>query len=260
MFRFKKLLMALTACLILMSCVTELYSGLTEREANAILGALLERGISAEKVGADNLFTISVANDDVADALAILDSLGLPQNIRTSMGEVFAGSGIVSSPFEERVRYIYALSEEVAQTLMEIDGVLVARVHIVMPEEPELGQDPRPSSAAVFIKQRLGFDLDFLMPQIRRMVANSIEGMQYEAVTVVLVEAQGDQIPIRDVAAELSEPLPGLVVASNSLGMIWSILGVAVSLAIILAGAVGYLFFKLSRLRSQMPDSEEADA
>src|SRR5690606_37312618 len=46
------------------------------------------------------------------------------------------------------------------------------------------------SSAAVFIKHRAGLDLDFLTPQIKRLVSNAIEGMSYDKVSVVLIEAE----------------------------------------------------------------------
>jgi type III secretory pathway lipoprotein EscJ len=102
---------------------------------------------------------------------------------------MFEKTGIMSSPFEERVRYINALGEEVAQTLSQIDGVISARVHIVLPDAPSLGQPVKPSSAAVFIKHQPGVDLDFFQPQIRRLVSSAIEGLEYSAVTVVLVDA-----------------------------------------------------------------------
>ena len=257
-----RLFLGLLASLFLLSaCQTEIYSNLSEREANEMLAALMENGIDAEKttLGEEN-FAVAVANEDVREALAILNDQGLPQSNRQSIGQVFAKSGIVSSPFEERVRYIYALGEEVAQTLQQIDGVLVARVHIVMPEAPELGQEAKPSSAAVFIKQKVGFDLDFLVPQIRRLVANSIEGVRYEEVSVVLVEAQPQAQPDHDMESDVVEALPGLRVATGSSAALWSWIGGLVLLLAALVAGLAYLWHWNSGLRARLAGVEQADA
>lgn len=236
----RRWLLLMVALVALAGCRTDLYTNVTEREANEMMAALLQNGISAEKAPLrDNLFALSVGNADVSQALTILDELGLPRRNRQSIGEVFQRAGMISSPFEERVRYIHALGEEVAQTLQQIDGILVARVHIVMPEEPGLGQQARPSSAAVFIRQRQGYDLEFLTPQIRRLVSSSIEGVDYEAVTVVLIEAQPAPRLNENGRSELNQVIPGLVLHQASVGTFWTIAGgMGAALVLLLATTV----------------------
>lgn len=255
--RLRPVLLVLASLVFLAGCRTDLYTNLEEREANEMLSVLMDEGIQATKSTlGDSLFTVTVSNDDVGDALAVLDAQGLPQRARQSLGQVFARSGIVSSPFEERVRYIYALSEEVAQTLQQIDGVLVARVHIVMPEEAELGRETRPASAAVFIKQKLGFDLDFLMPQIRRLVANSIEGLAYEDVTVVLVEAQRQAVSMREPGQTLYEPIPGVRVSASTVPLVW---GAVSAFGALVLALIGLLAWALRRRASRgLDDAENA--
>jgi type III secretion protein J len=90
---------------------------------------------------------------------------------------VFKKEGMISTPLEERARYLYGLSEELAATLQQIDGVLAARVHVVLPERVAPGEPVMPSSAAVFIKYRAPFDEDGNVARIRRMVAGSIPGL-----------------------------------------------------------------------------------
>lgn len=251
----------LVASLFLLSaCQTEIYSNLSEREANEMLAALMESGIEADKstIG-EEMFAIAVANEDVRDALAVLSEQGLPQSNRQSIGQVFAKSGIVSSPFEERVRYIYALGEEVAQTLQQIDGVLVARVHVVMPEAPELGQEAKPSSAAVFIKQKVGFDLDFLVPQIRRLVANSIEGVNYEEVSVVLVEAQPQSHAESGTEGDVVETLPGLRVSSGSSMTVWLWLGAGVLILLAMAAGMVVMVRQNAGLKAKLANADLAD-
>lgn len=237
---------AILACaLALASCKTDLYSNLSEVEANQMMAILMSNGISAQKVPAEEgAFTINVEESDLLAAIGLLNDRGYPRNIRATIGEVFQKSGIMSSPFEERVRYIYALSEDVAQTLSEIDGVVTARVHIVLPEEPQLGQPVRPSSAAVFIKHQPEVDLDFFVPQIRRLVSSSIEGLEYSAVTVVLAEAAPTELSFTPPTAEdvaTMEVLPGLQVRESDLGYFWQLvyLVTAVGAVLLVTSIVG---------------------
>ncbi len=226
--------------LLLAGCQSDLYSNLTEVEANQMLAVLMSNGISADKVakGKDG-FTLSVDNRDMLRSIALLNDRGYPKNTRDSIGKVFQKSGIMSSPFEERVRYIYALGEDVAQTLSQIDGVVTARVHIVLPDAPQLGQSVKPSSAAVFIKHQPGTDIEFLVPQIRRLVSSSIEGLDYAAVTVVLTESQPSKQATGPAVDPTVEVLPGLSVRDTDAGRFWQIAGLlGAAMAVMLAGLV----------------------
>lgn len=235
---------ALATALLLAGCQDDLYSNLTEVEANQMLAVLMSNGISAEKEakGKDG-FTVTVDARDMLRSIALLNDRGFPKNTRQSIGKVFEKSGIMSSPFEERVRYIYALGEELSQTLSQIDGVVTARVHIVLPDAPELGQAVKPSSAAVFIKHQPGTDLEFLVPQIRRLVSSSVEGLEYSAVTVVLTESQPSKQATTTPTSATVDVLPGVSVRDTDTGRFWAIVDgvgavIAVLLAVIIAGAI----------------------
>lgn len=247
---------------LLSACQQELYSGLAESEANDMLAILLSNGIAAEK-GASGKegYAVTVASEDVLRAIALLRDNGLPHSTRDSVGKVFQKSGIMSSPFEERVRYIYALGEDVAQTLSSIDGVVAARVHIVLPDTPQLGQPVKPSSAAVFIKHRPGVDLDFFVPQIKRLVSSAIEGLEYSAVTVVLAEASPTKIQNQEQAG-IVEVLPGLAIRGTNVKRFWEIAFVVGGLLIILLGASiwgGLNWFKHHRKTPPKPTDGEGE-
>ena len=46
---------------------------------------------------------------------------------------------------------MHALAQDLSATISRIDGVVVARVHIVLPDNNPFAEKVKPSSAAVFI-------------------------------------------------------------------------------------------------------------
>ena len=181
---------ALTAC----GNKVELMASMPEADANEVLAALSGAGISAHKIsGKEGMVGLSVDAAEVGRAVDLLRTKGLPRERFAGMGEVFKKEGLISSPLEERARYIYAISQELRGTLTQIDGVLAARVHVVLPERGSAGDPNTPSSAAVFIKHQEGYNLDTVQPQIRKLVTNSIPGLTPDKVSIVLIAAQVPQ-------------------------------------------------------------------
>jgi type III secretion protein J len=88
---------------------------------------------------------------------------------------------------------IFALSQELSRTISDIDGVLSARVHLVLPENDPLRQQLVPSSASVFIRHHANMAMNDLVPQVKMLVANGVAGLSYDKVSVILVpvEAHG---------------------------------------------------------------------
>lgn len=228
---------ALGVCLIalaLAGCKAELYSDLSEREANEIIAALMEIGIPAAKdVGRGEGVTVMVDEGRFAEAISHLNARGLPSTRYESIGDVFQREGIVSSPVEERARYIYALSQELSRTVGEIDGVLSARIHVVLPETDMLGRDFKPSSASVFIRHRPDAPVESFTSQIKLLVANSIEGLVYDNITVVTVPAAVTETAETTLVLE---QVAGIWVHPASVQRLWMTLG---GLALLALGCVG---------------------
>jgi type III secretion protein J len=179
--------LALTGC----SAQVELMSAMPEAQANEILAALQQGGLEAHKVpGKEGMVGVVLDSAQVGRAVDLLRERGLPRERFSGLGQVFKKEGLISSPLEERARYLYALSQELGETIAQIDGVIVARVHVVLPERTPMGEASNAASAAVFIKHQAGFDLESVQPQIRRLVTNSIPGLVPEKVSIVLVSGQ----------------------------------------------------------------------
>ena len=155
----------------------ELHRQLSEQEANEVIAELADKHIRAQKIPAKDGVTVRVKATDISRAVRTLEAVGLPKIARATMGETFRKEGVISTPLEERARYIYALSQELEATLSKIDGVIVARVHVVLPERIAPGEPVQPASASVFIKHDPRLDPDNIRARVRRMVASSIPGM-----------------------------------------------------------------------------------
>jgi type III secretion protein J len=156
---------------------TDLFSGLSEQDANDVIATLAEQSIEAHKHVEKTGVVVAVESGEINRAVRVLNAAGLPRQARTSLGEIFKKEGVISTPLEERARYIYALSQELEATLSQIDGVVVARVHVVLPERVAPGEPVQPASAAVFIKHTAALDPDSVRGRIQQMVASSIPGM-----------------------------------------------------------------------------------
>lgn len=178
--------------LFLGGCKTELYGGLEESDANSMLAILLESNIDSEKIPnkKEGNYALNIDDSKIPQAIRLLREHGYPREKIMSMDQMFQKDGLISSPLEERVRFIYALSQSVQETLMQIDGVLIARVHVVLPENNPSQQEAKPSSASVFIKYHPAYDLESMKSEIKLIVEKSIEGLSYDKVSVVMVPAQ----------------------------------------------------------------------
>lgn len=238
-------------CLLLAGCRVDLNKGLSEREANEMLAILLQHDIPSYKVAEkEGLVTLQVDEKDVLRAISILQRHGYPRRSYDSLGSVFQKSGIMSSPFEERVRFNYALAEELSQTLNQIDGVVSARVHIVLPDKAELGQEPKPSSAAVFIKHRPDVDLDFFVPQVKRLVSNAVEGIAYDRVSVVLIAGDAVETDAKSECPASTTVLPGLRILSEDSSTFYTMLAFGGGILLILGLGNVVLFALYVKARS----------
>jgi len=217
---------------LLSGCQVQLYDNLDERQANEILAALLEHNLTASKAaGEEGKYRILVEESQFAWGMKVLESRGLPRPKYDTFGEVFKKSGILSSPTEERARYVYALSQELSRTLSEIDGVLAARVHVVLPQESDLGEELVPAAVSVFVKysEAFPFDVPARTADVRKLVESSVQGLSPDRIQIVM-----------------SPSAPQVELPSESSGAFVSVLGVRAAressrALILLFGALGVL-------------------
>ena len=182
--------------LILSACSKqiELYKDLNEQEANEIIAELDHKKIEAKKVsGKGGMVSVMIPEKDISTAVRWLEHKGLPRPRRNNLGDIFRKEGVISTPLEERARYIHALSQELETTISHMRGVVFARVHVVLPERIAPGEPLQAASASVFIQHEKNIDPDVLIPSIQKLVSASLPGMVSEdsrKVVVVLLPVE----------------------------------------------------------------------
>ncbi len=237
-----KSVLTLTFILLLCGCdeTVVLFNSLDEQQANPIMAILQENHLSCQKIaGEENTWKLMVNQRDFAKAVEICQQHGLPQQIYHGVGDVFKKTGMVSSPTEERIRFMDALAQDLSRTISEIDGVISARVHIVLPNNDPFAKNALPSSAAVAIRHRSDCDLEDHIPEIKNLVMNAIEGVDYDKITVTLfkvIVAPKDAIMERaGNTSKISDDMMRILVTANaSLAVLLAVVLVIVIMRLIL--------------------------
>jgi type III secretion protein J len=228
--RARALALCLVACLNLTGCSgQDVFTRLTEAQANEMVALLRGAGVPAEKHEREGgIFALTAPHDSFARAVEVLRAGGLPREDHETLCKVFKKEGMVSSPLEDHSRLMCALSQEIAATLSNIDGVVVARVHLSVPEKDPLAEKAPPSAASVFVKHRSGLDLSHLTGHVKALVVNSIPGLAYDNVTVVLVAARPLSDRAGDMAADASQGLHALLAWGLGLGSAALVVGAGI--------------------------------
>jgi type III secretion protein J len=233
----------------LLACVgcneVVLYADMPEKEANEMMAVLLDTGIAASKAkGTESRWTVSVSQGEFAKAVAELRKYGFPREIHENIGELFKKSGLVSSPTEERIRLMHGLSQELSDTISQIDGVITARVHIALPTANPFGEVKQAASASVFIKHRPSANLTTLLPQITKLVAGSIEGLKYEDVQTVLSVSDEPGPDAKPPPKPETVAIAGMKLAPESVNTFW---GIAAGVGAVVLIAIFAAAFSLMR-------------
>ena len=193
--------------LALTGCGKEmLLRDLTERDANEIVGVLYTSSVEAQKVAdaKGKTFAVEVLSSEVPRAVAVLRALGLPKSPRPNLNEVFRSSGFAPTPFEERVRYLFGLAQELERTVSLMEGVLQTRVHVVTPDNTSKLADLQMSKASVYVSYDDRYDIEIFVPRIRKLVSDSIEGLSPTRVEILAIPSRVDlkaasEVPIKRV-------------------------------------------------------------
>lgn len=162
-----------------------LYTGLALEDSGAITARLQAQNIPyrLENQGT----TILVPVQYHQQALVDLARAGLPARGGKTFDDLFdQGTPFGLTPFLQQVNYTRALQTELARTIMQLEPVAYARVHITRPEPSPFVRERKPVTASVLLRLKPGMTLPrSTASAIVALVSRSVEGLAPENVTIV---------------------------------------------------------------------------
>ncbi len=160
-----------------------LFSGLAPEDAGQVVGELKNQKVPYQ-IDANGT-AVSVPEDKVHELRISLASTGIPRGGGIGF-EVFDKQSFGATSFVEQVNHLRALQGELQRTIMSLDAVDRARVHIAMRERSLYRKEDEPPSASVVLKLRPGQKLGKRqVAGIVHLVASSVDGLSPDRVTVV---------------------------------------------------------------------------
>ena len=160
-----------------------LYSDLAGQSASEIIDRLDEMNIHYEISGGGK--TIKVPAGDVYKVRIRLAALGLPKS-GTVGYSIFDKTNLGMTDFLQKVNFRRALEGELAKSIMELNGVQAARVHVVIPEDHLFEEDKNPPTASILVKLATGGALTpGQLRGVTHLVAASVEGLSPDNISVV---------------------------------------------------------------------------
>jgi flagellar M-ring protein FliF len=177
---------------------TVLYGQLSERESGQVMDALTAAGIEY-KLNPSG--AVSVPETKVQEARIRLASQGLPQSDSMGIEMLQKESALGTSSMMETARYQSVLETELARTIIKVQGVESARVHLALPKPSVFLRDARKATASVMLQLYPGRRLEpGQVAAIVHLVASSVP--ELAASDVTLVDQAGTLLNSPDESAE----------------------------------------------------------
>ncbi len=247
----RKTVLSLCMLVILAGCNQELKTKLDEENANLILSALLSEGFNASKaVDVEGTYTITVAKDEFSSAIALMKQRGLPKQDFANVNDVFTAQGLVASPIQERAKYNYVVSQDIARTLTNLPEIISADVILSSPnKEKNRFEEKDKLTASVAIVADPQLATSTLQVRIKELVAYAVQDISYTDVSVMVsyVAPKSFEVNLTSFA--------GMTIHPASIFVIKSILAI-IAVLLVALGTTLFLFFKA---RGDNGDVEEVD-
>lgn len=160
-----------------------LFTGLESRQAGAVVEQLKSSKIPYRL--ADSGATIEVPQELVYETRIKMASDGLLAGGGPGF-ELFDQNKFGVSDFEQQVSYQRALQEELRRTIVQLEGVEQARVHLVLPKESVFVNERQNATASVALQLNPAAMLQKEQVMgIRDLLVGSVKGLGPEDVTII---------------------------------------------------------------------------
>lgn len=172
-----------------------LYTGLSAEESGHITARLKERGTEFrlnESTGA-----VMVPSALVGELRVELAAAGLPKTGRIGY-ELFDKMNFGVTEFAEQVNYHRALEGELERSMMAIQEVAAARVHLTFAKDSVFAESRQPAKASVMVRLKSGAKIPpSSVVAIQHLTASAVEGLDPAAVSVLDMKGTLLSRPIR---------------------------------------------------------------
>ena len=160
-----------------------LFSNLTAEDSASVTQRLKDDKVPYQLT--DNGTTIKVPQDSVYQERVDIAGSNVLKGGGTGY-ELFDRTNLGMTDFQEKVAKTRAVEGELQRTIDGLTAVQSARVHIATPDQTLYSSTQQPTTASVAVKLKPGLNLDAAQVQgITQLVANSVEGLKPENVTIV---------------------------------------------------------------------------
>lgn len=170
-----------------------LYANLSDKDGGAVLAQLSQMNVPYKH--ADGGRAILVPADRVNDVRMKLASQGLPKGAVTGF-ELMDNTRLGMTQFQERVNFQRSLEGELTRTILSLNSVADARVHLALPNQNGFFREQQKPSASVVLTLHPGRSLDRAqVAGIVHLVASSVPELDPKAVSVI--DQQGTLLSAR---------------------------------------------------------------
>lgn len=139
----------------------------------------------SHKVSSDGT-TILVPTDKVQKLRMNLAVAGISPGGAGQGYELFDKMSMGTTPFVQNINFVRAIQGELERTIMQLDPVAHARVHIVQPDPTPFVREEKPVTASVIIRTKPGTSLNRAATAgIVKLTAGAVKGLTAENVTVI---------------------------------------------------------------------------
>ena len=160
-----------------------LFQDLSAEDAGVVLSRLQEAAteIRLENGGK----TIKVPSEKVDELRIQMASAGLPKSGRIGF-ELFDKPNFGTSEFAEQVNYHRAVEGELERSVMTLQEVESARVHITFPRQSLFLENRQPAKASVLLKMKPGANLSKQNVQaIAHLASSAVDGLTPDNVSIL---------------------------------------------------------------------------
>ncbi len=179
-------LVALTAVLVLWvysGGQKTLFNNLENNEAARVIAVLEEMKVPYTL--ADNGSSILVSEEKVDELRVKLEGRGITADTSTGF-ELFDNADIGMTEYNQKINFLRAMQGELARSVMAIEGVKFARVHLVLPETSLFKQKKNAPTASVTVIPEKDYKLqNDQVASIQRLVAAATPGIEQDNVTII---------------------------------------------------------------------------